>query len=81
MAILLFLILNFTFFLPRKRSADCLKTKTKRAKVSNREDKVDKLLDAIPMVLEAAQTAAKEHNKALKKWSIMHGLDSSSDEE
>ena len=74
--------MTFTF-LSRKRFAGsgCVQTKTKRAKAAQREDKVDRLLDAIPMVLEAAQTAAKEHNKALKKWSIMHGVDTSSDED
>lgn len=79
---ILFIILKLAFLLFRKRRAqfESSKTKTKRGK-AKREENIDKLLDAIPMVLESAQTTAKEHSKALQKWSIMHGFDSSSDEE
>lgn len=71
---------DIPFFRKRHAESKSFKTKTKRAK-ANREDKIDKLLDAIPVVLEVAQTTAKEHSKALQKWNIMHGLDSSSDEQ
>jgi len=58
--------------------------KSSRNSRVTREKKLDSLLDAIPAVLESAQSAAREHQKALKSWRALHGLDltdSSSDED
>ncbi|XP_031556791.1 uncharacterized protein LOC116293498 [Actinia tenebrosa] len=64
----------------RKRTSVKPENKSSKRQKVTREDRLDRLLDAIPGVLESAQTAAREHKKALASWRTIHGLVSSDED-